>query len=727
MTTMNTLICKIFIVFLCLFEHGAGKKICDADHKFLCRKQTECSSCIRAHACCNWCYDPTFKGAKCDLADSLTRECNVFYIEFNKNETQMQNFNAEDSNDDSDAQITPRKINVFLRKGKNLQRLTTNYKLAFGSFLDKPGMPFTQTDEQHLKNPCRWDGAECNPSYLFKHILNFTHSSDRFFKAVNKSKISANADDPDGALEAIFHILVCGEKFGWTQESRKLVILSTDSFLHVAGDGILVGATLRNNGTCLINYNGEHTAPLQYDYPSIDEIRYWLREKKVNLIVAAPREKSGYYLNLANSILEKEMYVGELERDSSNILDLVSDGFKRFIRQVEFSANTSDIPNLSVRFFADCNGIGIFEELNECKNINEYDPINFKAELNLTEWEDSDSETLIIREKNINEEIFVRIETVGRCKCTNLKNIKTCIHGINDCDQCKCDGGWKGEYCEEECTGNTIGCIANTSDYYCSGRGECQCGKCECERTYSGEFCQYKCPVDDNGKICAGHGTCTDGNCVCFSDYSGHNCNCSTSLESCKFGTDVLCNNKGTCSCNECQCDDNFFGAYCEKLKGENQVDENLLCKNFDSIVKDNQENIDDTSTSTADNITTYLKYVSQNYICSQECTIVSFEGNDRCKLRYCYEKTDFGGIQLLVTPKYCSKTAQAYGINLAIGLFTAIVGVGILFIFIKKWQISKLDQAEFKKFQASKASETIESNPLYKSPLTSYRNPLKR
>ncbi|XP_030751818.1 integrin beta-nu-like isoform X2 [Sitophilus oryzae] len=663
MATMNTLTFKIFIVFLCLFEFSAGNKKCDVEQKLLCRKQTDCSSCIRAHACCNWCYHPTFEGVKCDLVDSLP-ECNGF-IEYNKNETQTQNINAENSSSDNGAQITPRNIKVLLRNeravnisfiyqaarnyplelyyladlsysmrdhietfrslghefSKSLQNLTKNYKLAFGSFLDKPGMPFALTDMENLINPCKWEMEICNPNYLFKHILNFTHSSDKFSEAVRESQISMNLDGPEGALEAIYQILVCGEKFGWTQESYKLVVLSTDGLLHTAGDGILVGATLRNNGTCMIDYNGEHTAPLQYDYPSLDEIRYLLRKKKVNLIVAVPRNSSSYYLNLANSVFEKEMYVALLEGDSSNILDLVNDGFKQFIRQVEFSANTSDTPNLSVRFFADCNGIGIFEEISECKNIEEYTPINFKAELNLTEWEDFDEETIIIREKSINEEIIVHIETVGSCKCQNLNNNKRCTHGSIDCDLCKCDIGWKGEHCEEKCSDSLIDCINNTSEYLCSGRGDCICGKCECERTYSGEFCQYKCPVDDNGKTCAGHGTCTDGNCVCFLGYSGYNCDCPLSNESCKFGTDVLCNNKGTCNCNECHCDDNFFGTYCEKLKEENQVEENVLCKNFDSMVKDNQGKLDDTSIIIyrADNITTYLKYVSPNYVCTND------------------------------------------------------------------------------------------------------------
>lgn len=49
-------------------------------------------------------------------------------------------------------------------------------------------------------------------------------------------------DDLDGALEAIWQILVCPKQIGWTENSRKIILLPTDSLLHMAGDGKLVGA-----------------------------------------------------------------------------------------------------------------------------------------------------------------------------------------------------------------------------------------------------------------------------------------------------------------------------------------------------------------------------------------------------------------------------------------------------------------------------------------------------
>lgn len=89
-------------------------------------------------------------------------------------------------------------------------------------------------------------------------------------------------DDLDGALDAILQILVCGKKIGWSENSRKIILLPTDSLLHSAGDGVLVGAVLKPNSTCLLDDEGNHMSPLTYDFPSLGQIHAFLKEKKVN-------------------------------------------------------------------------------------------------------------------------------------------------------------------------------------------------------------------------------------------------------------------------------------------------------------------------------------------------------------------------------------------------------------------------------------------------------------
>lgn len=128
-------------------------------------------------------------------------------------------------------------------------------------------------------------------------------------------------------------ILVCDGQFGWSEYSRKIILLSTDSLLHTEGDGILAGASKVNTkDLCLMDSFGDHTDPLKYDYPSLGQIKRLLREHKVNLIVAVTEDKIKPYKRMEHDILEQEAFVGVLEKNSSNILQLVKTGFYDFIR-----------------------------------------------------------------------------------------------------------------------------------------------------------------------------------------------------------------------------------------------------------------------------------------------------------------------------------------------------------------------------------------------------------
>lgn len=68
----------------------------------------------------------------------------------------------------------------------NLTQLTQNYRLAFGSFLDKVAMPFYLTAPDNFNNPCFiFSDEPCETGYLFKHRLSFTKNTDQFIEEVS--------------------------------------------------------------------------------------------------------------------------------------------------------------------------------------------------------------------------------------------------------------------------------------------------------------------------------------------------------------------------------------------------------------------------------------------------------------------------------------------------------------------------------------------------------------
>lgn len=62
---------------------------------------------------------------------------------------------------------------------------------------------------------------------------------NEFIEKVNSSSVTANLDNAEAQLDALMQVLTCGDKIGWAVRSRKIVILSSDGYLHIAGDGRL--------------------------------------------------------------------------------------------------------------------------------------------------------------------------------------------------------------------------------------------------------------------------------------------------------------------------------------------------------------------------------------------------------------------------------------------------------------------------------------------------------
>lgn len=58
--------------------------------------------------------------------------------------------------------------------------LSTNFRIGFGSFVDKVAGPYTSLNPLVQDNPCRGSGITCMPTYSYRHIISLTDDSDRF-------------------------------------------------------------------------------------------------------------------------------------------------------------------------------------------------------------------------------------------------------------------------------------------------------------------------------------------------------------------------------------------------------------------------------------------------------------------------------------------------------------------------------------------------------------------
>lgn len=76
--------------------------------------------------------------------------------------------------------------------------------------------------------------------YGFKNHMPLNTDSLVFVNKVNETRISGNLDAPEGGFDAIMQSIVCPAEIGWRDGSRKLIVFSTDSGFHYAGDGKVI-------------------------------------------------------------------------------------------------------------------------------------------------------------------------------------------------------------------------------------------------------------------------------------------------------------------------------------------------------------------------------------------------------------------------------------------------------------------------------------------------------
>lgn len=482
---------------------------------------------------------------------------------------------------------------------KALNNLTTNNRLGFGSFADKPAMPFIMTGETEKANPCSVEGRTCVPTYLYRHQLSLTDNVVKFIQEVNASEITGNVDNMEGGLEALMQVLVCDESIGWQGRSRKIVVFASDAPMHVAGMGLLGGVVQRNDKQCHLDTKGEYTAALLHDYPSLEEIYNELVSRKVNVIFAVTQDIIKHYQGI-QGVMSGFTSVGTLQSDSSNILQLVENGFKEFSRRVSFHDDAP--PFIKVEYFTTCGGkYPSPVQTSSCDNVEIGEMYEFVVKLTLLENPDSPNiggltrQSIKIEEASLTDaNLLLDVFLEWTCPClrdeegdpdSNLCNGQ----GEMKCGMCLCNDGFVGKTCdcnlrnftttrelEEQCHDpRTI------TDAICSSHGDCLCGACYCYSDWDGKYCECQtCTTDCGGPK---QGKCDCGRCECQTGWTGENCECTTVTDSCVAPNSYsICSGKGDCKCGECQCSEGFFGNFCENQAGE----ESQLCLHFQDCVE---------------------------------------------------------------------------------------------------------------------------------------------
>ncbi|CAG9858294.1 unnamed protein product [Phyllotreta striolata] len=630
-----------------------------------------------------------------------------------------------------------------IQLAETMMNITTNFRLGFGSFIDKRELPFVSTVPQKLSSPCvTTSKVKCVSPYSFKNHLSLSADYQRFVSQVKAAKVSGNLDSPEGGLDAIIQAMVCKAKIGWREQARHLLVFSTDALFHIAGDGKLAGVIEPNPARCY----EDDADYLTYDYPSVSQLNYVANENNVNIIFAIVKKGNDLFTAYKRlSLNVKNSNFGELsDKGGKNVVHLVVDNYNKIVQSVKF---THDAPaEVDIKFTSNCNSA----IPGRCGDIHVGKEVDFVASIQVRDCptDGSLARRITIRPEGLNENLTIDLDLLCECSCSSpghasfKRDSEQCNNQGNlKCGICDCFEGRFGRNCQCDSSlsssDNVTNCFMEGSTDICSGAGTCKCGKCECQnnnknpnqRIY-GQFCEcdnYSCKRE-GGLLCSGKGNCNCKKCECQAGFTGDACECDESQVNCIApGSDIICSNHGKCQCGRCECEmtDNnrYTGKYCEDCPSCpaqrcEELSHCVQCQVYKTGKYEKTCGIDCTAFETI-----VLESLDDNPVDDiKKCKIPD---NDTCIINFdYYYKGDNNLVVRALKKKVCPEQANVTA--WIFGVIASIVIAGIILLLIWKILTSIHDRREYAKFENERKNLKwgTGDNPLYKEATSTFANP---
>ncbi|XP_065194784.1 integrin beta-1-like [Sycon ciliatum] len=621
-----------------------------------------------------------------------------------------------------------------------IRSVSNNYRIGYGSYVDKTTAPFALMQGFNVLYPC----AGCKKPYSFTNTLPLINDSQLFQMAVQRETISGNIDTPEGTLEALMQTTVCEEVIGWRKEARKVIIIATDANYHAAGDGRLAGIVTPNDGKCHTNPEGDYTAGLHQDYPSISFLNYKMQQADILPIFAVTQDAEPAYLALSRRMPGSVVEI--LTKNSSNIVNIVQRELANLIKEGKVTVLPHSGVQVSITAECPMNAGAVLDTdtgFEKCVNMAVGRLATFHVSLVAENCDTlKNLKNITIRFAGFGDSV-INIEPLCECDCDQnpIHYSEWCdFHGSDYCGICHCNETYKSENGRCDCRDTLQSCINPNTGLVCDNRGQCICERCECDKPafdnqiIYGNFCQcdnFSCPRDDAGRVCGGtvRGECECGVCACKNNYTGIACNCTHVTETCKAPGDLkrLCRNEGMCECGQCKCTDGFAGEFCDVCTANpdkcaqisicGRAAHCLSCPEFGG-----GENCKDCSGTR----TIATPAGLDHYIEGIEATRCEHTDEDDCDFFFWVAVKEDGTFLPLEIEeeRVCPKPFNY--IALTIGIIFALFFIGLVALLIYKAITYLKDEYEYKQFMKAQATQqwSKESNPFYKNPTQVFINP---
>ncbi|KAM9861364.1 integrin beta-6 isoform 2-T2 [Aulostomus maculatus] len=609
---------------------------------------------------------------------------------------------------------------------KEMAKLTSKFRMGFGSFVEKPILPFIKTTEEELANPCSSVGFTCLPTFGYKHVLSLTSSTDKFNEIIARQRVSANIDNPECGFDAVMQAAVCGDKIGWRNDSMRLLVFVSDADSHFGMDSKMAGIVIPNDGQCHLDVNNEYSMSTVQEYPTLGQLIDKVVENNILLVFAVTEKKKINYMNYADLI--PGATVGVLATDSRNILELIVTAYKELRSEIELEV-LGDTEELQMSFTAVCPNGTVLPGIKHCSNVKPGETVVFNVSVELSGCL-SGSRHFSLKPVGLQDSLDMELESLCSCSCLQPPEVNgshcTEGQGAFQCGMCVCQPGFLGAECEcNEESALLSNCLANNESEICSGQGQCYCGQCVCHassfgRIY-GPYCEcdnYSC-VRFRGELCGGHGVCDCGECHCQSGWTGEYCNCSTSNEACMSEDGALCSGRGKCECGQCVCSvPGAFGDKCEKCPtcGDTCTSARS-CVECHLQAEGDAELCDQRCSVSKVSINTTAEYDKSP---SKQCTLMT---ENECWMSFSVEGSETGTTVYNLQMYGCPDPPNIPMIILGVSL--SIVCIGLILLAVWKVLVSVHDSKEVAKFEAERAKPSWQSgtNPLFRSSTSTFKN----
>ncbi|XP_028819644.1 integrin beta-8-like isoform X2 [Denticeps clupeoides] len=678
-----------------------------------------CPECLSRGPACAWCYQEDFlDGAhasqRCDSAANLLRKgCS---------ENMMANpqVRVEVNATLSSSQVAPRDVSLHLRPGAessfvvevqqlerypvdlyylvdvsasmqdNLDRLksvgvalshsmreySSDFRVGFGSFVDKPVSPYINVHPSKIQNPCSDYEVQCRPAHGFIHVLRVTENVTELTRVIDQQRISGNMDTPEGTFDAMLQAVVCQKDIGWRPEAKHLLLVMTDQPSHLALDSKLAGIVVPHDGKCHLEGN-TYVQTANMEHPTIGQLAEKLLENNIYSIFAVDQVQYKWYEDLVD--LLPGTYLGRLLPKASNLKDLVVEAYKNLLSDVavEVTMDSAHVQRFWVNVATVCPDGSSRAGSSRCSNVQPGQTVFFNVTVGMTSCpaDDVDEDVLLtVQPVGFNESVAVRVKQTCGCDC----GLAGRCHDNGESGSC-------GAADEEARLAGHRQCQAEGSGTVCSGRGSCVCGMCVCHHgnlgAVYGKFCElddFSCPYQD-GLLCGGRGQCVLGECRCQTGWTGESCGCPISAETCRSNDGILCSGHGRCVCGSCVCDEpQRSGRLCDKCPTcYSSCQTHWMCVNCHLSYGLGQGS--SKCNRTCSPLVDYVDDITVQVGGADEPCL--YPSTHRCHYRFQMGRSQGKGVpQLLISRHPDCLPSQRYFVTfLSVFLLTVVLGLGIL------------------------------------------------